>query len=148
METLGTVNKRVIPREESYNIVIGFPINSAKIATDYAPNMLVKMANDGSVLPITATTDQYFGRVTSNWQPTDKGVVRIAIPCEAHMFCTANGTLDEGQLVACSGWDATNLRPIFKAAVSGDWAAGIVFIGGATTTECQVGILRTPIKVA
>lgn len=149
MHTLGDTTRRQVKREESWGIAIGFPISGSNVIADFTANMMVKLNNDGTVSPVAATTDLPLGRLTSTFQDTDAGCVRVEVPFTAHMYAKANGTLDEGQLAACSGFDATNGIPIYKAAASGDWASAIVLVGGATTTiNNEVGILRVPIKVA
>ena len=145
INTLGGTTKRIVYREEDGVIAIGFPISGSNVIGDFDANMMVKLNDDGSVSPVAASTDIPFGRLTSTFQNTDRGNVRVITPFESHIRCKANGTLDEGDLLACTGFDATERVPIFKAAVAGDYISAICLKGGATgNVDCEIGILRNP----
>lgn len=143
--TLGSTTTRVMEKELSYPIAQGFPMASGQT---YYPNQMVRLLNDGTVTPVTASTQAVLGRVCSSSEANDTGNVRVVTPFESILHAKANGTVDEGDRLACTGFDSTTGRPIFKTAASGDYVSAIALTGGATTTDVTVGILLQPLQVA
>lgn len=139
--TIGSDTTRNIEREESYVIVIGFPYSG----TLYA-NQLVKLGTDGVVVAVAASTDRVLGRIVSAWTGTD-ATVRVAVPFEAHVHGLSNGTVDESNLLACTGFDTASKRPIFKVAAAGDCVSAIALTGATTGLDINVGILRQPYMI-
>lgn len=137
--TVGGTTKRKMEMQESYMLVIGFPT----VSTTLKEGQHVKLANDGTVSAVSATTDKSIGFVVSAYTGNDAGSVKVATPFVAVVRGQANGTLDEGDEVATSGYDGTNDVAIYKKAVAGDYIVGVVLTGGSTgTVDNRIGLYR------
>lgn len=138
--------ERIVSRELSYALVIGFPVYS----TYTAPNQYdqVYLHTDGTVRPVAAVTDKPLGYIVSAYERTAGSKVRIMTGFTAIVRGECDGTLTPGDEVACSGIDASgtyDLTPIckYKTAVSTNYAIGRCLVGGLTTTcEALIGLYQ------
>lgn len=149
--TLGTEKRRVFFIEESYAIVMGFPIGTSGIPAVKATlhkGQTVTLTSTGTVLP-AASTDFPIGTVVSTYEGNDDNNVRVATPFVNVVRAKVGSNINAGVLVAYDSWDSTNDVPVYKAAGVGDYVSGVVVTGGlANSTEIRVGILRVPSLVA
>lgn len=132
MQTLSNSPATIIPYENREALVIGF-ISSA----DLAIGTPVKLNNDGSVSAITAVTDLVLGVVVSGWKGNDPGTVRVQTPFIMILRGKADGTVDEGDRVSCSGFDSGSGLGKYKKSVSTNWVIGQAMIGGASVTVAE-----------
>lgn len=139
MYTDSNSSKAIFTHECGDAIVKGFPCGNVTLAV----GAVVKLKNDGSVEPVTAVTDVPLGLVASGYKTTDD-TARVITPFCAIVNAEADGTLDEGDHVASSGFNATSKLGKYKKAVATNWVCGVVLKGGATTTEVVIGFLETP----
>lgn len=144
-ETLGRSVVRNVVTEELHHIVNGF---IGATGQTFYPNMMVSITSAGEVTPITSTATQPLGYVVSKYDTNDSGRVRVAVPFQKTEYCYADGAIDEGNLLAYSGFDTTSEKPKYKVAVAGDWVVAICTTAATdTTTTGKVGLLRTPFRL-
>lgn len=145
-ETLGRVIVRDTIREELHYIVIGFPKASGQT---YYRNQMVSINSSGEAVPIAATTTFPLGRVVSNYEKNDTGDIRVAVPFESEQYVYADGNIDEGNLLACSGFDTTSGKPQLKVAVAGDVVVAVCTAAATDTTITgKAGFFRVPFRYA
>lgn len=152
MYTTNESDARIVSREASYNLVIGFPTYS----TYTAPNQYdqVYLHTDGTVRPVAAVTAKPLGYIVSAYTRTAGDKVRVMTGFTAIMRGECDGTLTPGDEVACSGIDSSGTydpNPInkFKTAVATNYAVGLCLVGGLTTTvEAQIGLYQRAHLVA
>lgn len=146
MYTTNSSPERIVSRELSGALVIGFPLYS----TYTAPNQFdqVYLHTDGTVRPVAAVTDEPLGYIVSAYTRTAGDKVRVMTGFTAIMRGECDGTLTPGDKVACSGIDASaayDPNPInkFKTAVSTNYVVGVCLVGGLTTTcEAMIGLYQ------
>lgn len=136
--------ERIVSREQSYALVIGFtPASGYTTPNQYDQ---VKLNTDGTVSAVAAVTDKPLGYIASAYTRSSGGSIRIMTGFIAVVRGECDGTLTPGDEVACSGIDTSgtyNTGAInkFKTAVSTNYAVGRCLVGGLTTTvEAQIGL--------
>jgi len=148
MYTNNQTEERKISRELNYALVIGLPLASGYTAPNDGDH--VKLNTDGTISPVSATTDKAIGHIASAYTKTSGSDVRVHTGWQALTRGECDGTLTPGDEVACSGIDASgtyNTAPInkYKTAGTGDYVVGICLVGGlTTTTAAQIALYQRP----
>lgn len=136
MNTLGNVTKTKITYEEDKAIAVSY------LATAILKKgRLVKMNNDGTVSAIAGPTDQVFGVVTVGNKVADTKVT-VLTQFSTILKGTADGAIDEGDLVSVTGYDVALENDKYKKSVATNCVAGIALTQGADTTQVTIGVLR------
>lgn len=152
MYTTHESQERIVSRESTYALSIGFSPSSAYQTS--VPNQYdhVKLNSDGTIDPCAAVTDKPIGYVASAYERTaggkGTGQVRVLTGFKALMRVECDGTLTPGDEVSISGidasgtYDAATLNKA-KTSVSTNYVVGICLNGGlATTCEALIGIFQ------
>lgn len=136
MNTLGTNPSVKVSKEESYAIAHSFSCDAI-----VKKGQLVKLKSNGDVTPVTAATDIPVGVVVVGNAAVDTDVTVQTI-FSAIMTALADGTVDEGNTLACTG-HTTNV-PKFAVGVTTSVISAIALTGATTGLAITVGVLRTP----
>lgn len=139
MFTDSNSTQNLVPLVDKGIIVKGFPC-----AVQLARGTPVRLLNTGSVAAIAAATDVPLGWIESSSNRGDAGNVRVATNFSAIVIAQADGVLDEGNLVACTGLDATTGLVNYRAAVATNWVIGIALSASTDNGQVTIGLLRTP----
>lgn len=140
MNTLGNPTVTKVTLEESYILAKSFMAKG-----DLTKGQVVKLATDGTVEAIAATTDKPFGTVTTGAK--DGEYATVMTDFKAILKSKADGDLTIGAEVSVSSYDATNMHDLFKASVAGDFVSGYALTDALDTEDVEIGILRSPYQI-
>lgn len=140
MNTLGEKTITKVTLEESYILAKSFMAKG-----DLTKGQVVKMAADGTIEPIAATTDKPFGTLAVGAKDGDYATVMTDF--KAVLKSKADGDITVGAEVSVSSYDATNKNDNYKVSAAGDFVTGIALTAATDTEYVEVGILRSPYKL-
>lgn len=135
--SLGSTPVKTIYLDEPDSIDMGLVCDTVVVE-----GATVKMKNDGTLTPVVAVTDVPFGTVVVGNRVIG-GKVTVKTPFVVVMLATADGTVDEGQAVSCSGLDTNGLSKA-KVSVTTNYVFGRCLSGNTTGLAVKIGVYRTP----